>query len=727
MKLFKRTLYIFISLIVFQSGFTIILITNVIKKSNSEDLRSELENESATIYNSFNSWKRSIWSSLIDLKNDKKLKNLLTKATRVNFRETVVRHLAEKFSNVGFDSFVIKGNGLVDFYLMPLKYRYSSVGALRSIANRKNHPYIELKLLDNELLMIGAIRLYGTRSSYIDIFIVEHINNEFCSRIIVNRRSRVGFFLGDTLLCGNFNGKIVREKIELSGMNTCYKEFYNVEIGSVKYGIAAQKIDELKVNGKYRDLFLITGLSNTPYVARLFLIRRTVLYVSLISALLTIVLSFFLTKNITRPIKDLLFAMYRIKDGDYDVRIEVGQDNEIGELFKGFTEMADKLYQDKLTMERYIREITFLNDYNEKILHSIRVGIAIINGEYIIEKANDFFFEFFNLKEGEVIGKKIDSFGIVDEGIISEMGQLMGGKKDFYSTIKRYRNKRVYEIKLYPFRRGETNEEGTSRCILVADDISKKIEFEEKIFQAEKLSSIGMLSAGVAHEVNNPLSSIMTNIQNLIEDEKDESRRISLKLIEQETRRIARIVRELLEFSSTKQDRSQGADVNRVIDEVVRLISYSLKQDRISIEKDLAVDIPRMAMSEDELKQIIINLIKNSIQAITDEGQIVIKTGVRVNAKKALVFLSVRDNGIGMEKEIIPKIFDPFFTTKHNGEGTGLGLSVVYGIINKYKGSIKIKSKPGEGTEVILEVPALMENFETRESSGEDETVRSSK
>ncbi len=719
MKLFKRTLYIFISLIIFQSGFTILLITNIIKKSNTEDLRSELENESAIIYNSFNSWKRSIWNSLIDLKNDKKLKVLLSKANRINFHETVVKYLAKKFSNAGFDSFVIKGNKIVDFYLMPLKYRYSNIGALREIVNKKNHPYIELKFLDNELLLIGAIRLYSSRTSYIDIFIIEHINNEFCSRIIVNRRSKVGFFLDKKVLCGNFSGQVVKEKIKFSGMNTSYKEFYNVDIGGVKYGISAQKIDELRVNGEYRDLFLVTGLSNTPYVARLFLIRTTVLYVSLISALLTIVLSFFLTKNITKPIKDLLFAMYRIKDGDYSVKIVGSQDNEIGELFRGFTEMADKLYEDKLTMERYIKEITFLNDYNEKILHSIRVGIAIINSEYMVEKTNDFFFEFFNLKEGEVIGKRIDSLGIIDEGILSEMERLLKGEKDFYSTIKRYKNKKVYEIKLYPFRRGATGKEDTARCILVADDISKKIEFEEKIFQAEKLSSIGMLSAGVAHEVNNPLSSIMTNIQNLIEDEEDEARKISLKLIEQETRRIARIVRELLEFSSTKQNESLGADVNRVIGEVVRLISYSLKQDRITIEKKLAENIPRMVISEDELKQVIINLIKNSIQAITDEGKITIKTEMKNSRNKKLVILSIKDDGIGMEKEIIPKIFDPFFTTKHNGEGTGLGLSVVYGIINKYKGRIKIKSKPGYGTEVILEVPAL-----TKEH-GRKKTVRS--
>ncbi len=706
MKLFNKTLYIFIALIVFQSTFTIIFVTRIIKKSNIEDLREELESDSAAIYDGFHSWKRSIWKSFIDLKQSKELKQLLAKSTNDTWNYQVITYLAKKFSDLGFDSFIVKGNKIfVTPAIMPLKYQYSNIDSL-NLENERDHPYIRLVFVNDELLMIGVVRIFIDADSFIDIFIIEHINEEFCSRIIVNKRSKICVAVEDRCLCGNWGGDVIANEINLSGINISYREFYNVRILGLQYGLVVQKIDRLLVDGEYRDVFIITGLSDTPYVERLSLIRRTVLYVSLISALLTILLSFFLTNNITHPIRDLLMAMYRIKDGDYSVRIKSEQNNEIGELFNGFSEMAEKLYQDKLTLESYIKEITFLKDYNETILHSIKVGIAIINDEHVVEKANSFFFEFFNLKESDIIGKVIDDFPVVDSIILKEMDQLLLGKRDFYSTVKRYQNsKRVFEIKLYPFHRDKKMSGDRFRCVLVVDDISKKIEFEEKIFQAEKLSSIGMLSAGVAHEVNNPLSSIMTNIQNLIEEEENQQRKVSLKLIEKETRRIARIVKELLEFSSSGREKVVRADANRVIDEVISLISYSLERNKIVIEKDLTRNLPLIAISEDELKQVIINLIKNSLQAIKRDGKIIIAT--RLSTKEGFVLLSVNDDGMGITKEVISKIFDPFFTTKSNGEGTGLGLSVVYGIVNKYKGNIKIKSKPGKGTEVLLEIPVL--------------------
>jgi two-component system NtrC family sensor kinase len=264
----------------------------------------------------------------------------------------------------------------------------------------------------------------------------------------------------------------------------------------------------------------------------------------------------------------------------------------------------------------------------------------------------------------------------------------------------------VYEIKLYPLAgTGELNDESAG-CVFTVDDISEKIEFEEKIFQAEKLSSLSVLSAGVAHEINNPLSSIMSNVQNLIEEEEKEDKKISLKWIEQETRRIARTVRELLNFSSSDAAANTGANVNEVIAQVINIIKYSINKEKdISFKTEFENGLPCAVINEDELQHVIINLINNSIQAVEDSGTVFVCTFSHKN--NHAINIVVEDDGKGIAEEHIPHIFDPFFTTKHNGEGTGLGLSVVYGIVRKYNGHIKVDSKLGQGTRISLVIPTL--------------------
>jgi len=145
--------------------------------------------------------------------------------------------------------------------------------------------------------------------------------------------------------------------------------------------------------------------------------------------------------------------------------------------------------------------------------------------------------------------------------------------------------------------------------------------------------------------------------------------------------------------------------MNAVIDEVLRLIRYSIKKEsRISIETDFALELPPVAVGEDEFKQITINLINNSLQAIGEGGTITIRTAVSDDPER--VELSVRDTGCGIPAAILPRIFDPFFTTKGNDGNTGLGLSVVYGIVTKYRGKVTAESEAGVGTTMRISLPA---------------------
>jgi signal transduction histidine kinase len=324
----------------------------------------------------------------------------------------------------------------------------------------------------------------------------------------------------------------------------------------------------------------------------------------------------------------------------------------------------------------------------------------------MVEKVNSAFLESFHLAGVRVVGAPLTylDIDIVDEMVAEKIFSIFRREREFYSEVKRSLSGRVFEIRLYPFYSSEGELREASGCVFMAEDISAKTELAEKILQAEKLSTLSMLSAGMAHEINNPLSSILSNVQNLIDEEGSSERRISLRWIEQETRRIGRIVQGLLNFASADSGHAPGSDVNAVVRDVIGLVSHSIaREGRIRIDTRLGPDLPLSVVSNDELKQVVINLLKNSLHAISGPGRILISTrmaGGRIS-------LVVADTGSGIPKEIVPRIFDPFFTTKANGTGTGLGLSVVYGIMTKYVGAIDVKSREGHGARFSLSLPCL--------------------
>jgi signal transduction histidine kinase len=710
MKLFTKTFLFFISIIIIQSSLAFFIITNIIKKNNQEDAKKELTEEASFVYESFNAWKRSLWIDLIRLREDGRLKSMLLDPDVNSPTKQLFSYIRETVLAGGIDCMVIKSTVFPHVELIPYEYSIFTLSDLQSLRKIKDHPYLQTALIGTGLNLVGTCSLDLSPDFTVDMFLIKHIGQNFCQNLTAERRSDASFVIGDQILVGDLIDLSFFSQGEDFRMRSVYEELYDVKIEDGRYNIAFNKLGELKTSAGTRPLFLVTALSNTPYQKRVIAVKRIVLFVSLLGALLTAVLSLFLSRNISRPVKKLLRGMYRVKNGNYDTAIGMKYGSEMGELLHGFNEMALKLSQDKAQMEDYIREIIMLKDYSEKIIHSIRAGIAIINPSFRIEKANSSFLRYVQLDERQIIGAPIRDApnGLVDEDILEQMRLLLLGEKEFYSKVKRSEDHRVYEIKLYPLAGIRSQGESTAGCVFTVDDISEKLELEEKIFQAEKLSSLSMLSAGVAHEINNPLSSIMSNVQNLMEEEWDEERKVSLGWIEQETLRIARTVRALLNFSSSDARGKQGSDVNEVIVQVIGIIKYSIPRHKdIRIETDLADDLPKAVINEDELQQVILNLVHNSIQAVEKTGVVSVRTSVRRPEHR--IRIVVQDNGGGIQKEHIPHIFDPFFTTKRDGQGTGLGLSVVYGIVRKQGGHINIESEFGKGTTIALEFPPLSE------------------
>jgi len=226
---------------------------------------------------------------------------------------------------------------------------------------------------------------------------------------------------------------------------------------------------------------------------------------------------------------------------------------------------------------------------------------------------------------------------------------------------------------------------------------------QQQLIRSEKLASLGKLSAGVAHEINNPLTGILTFSQLLMEQFPPESQEHQdLKVIVQETIRCRNIVRGLLEFARQSAPEKRSVGIKELLQEVLYMVANQESFQNIKIEKTIDPDIPDLMADKDQLKQVLFNIVVNASEAMSGVGTL------RINAEwmrdRSQVALHFRDSGPGIDSENLNKLFDPFFTTKEMG--TGLGLAISYGIIKAHRGNIEIESKVGEGTHVLITLPA---------------------
>ena len=235
------------------------------------------------------------------------------------------------------------------------------------------------------------------------------------------------------------------------------------------------------------------------------------------------------------------------------------------------------------------------------------------------------------------------------------------------------------------------------------DDIIKQLmEKQSQLVEAEKLASIGKLAAGIAHEINNPLTSVLTFSNLMLEQcPPDDPRHGRLKLMVKETNRARTIVRQLLNFGRESVIKPEKIDINRPVEEIADSLIAQEAFKGIELTVDLAKDLPFVYADPAQLGQVVLNLLLNAIHAVTPPGKIEVTT----RRNDAVVELMVRDTGKGIEVEHLRRIFDPFFTTKHASKGTGLGLAVSYGIIKKHGGDIAVESEVGKGATFSVRLP----------------------
>ena len=302
------------------------------------------------------------------------------------------------------------------------------------------------------------------------------------------------------------------------------------------------------------------------------------------------------------------------------------------------------------------------------------------------------------------------------EGVISSINA-----KNFVSNIemdlKHADGRRIRSLISGSLDQGAA-ERGPTIHFLVKD-IEERRQIEEQIAQADKLASIGQLSAGIAHEINNPLGVILGYTQLLIRHTDTSSETFQdLKTIEKHVRNCKTIVEDLLHFTRSSPPQETIIRIDEAMDDVLQFVQQHAELNQIEVIREYDGNVPEMMLDEKKMKQVFMNLIMNARHAVGESG--ILTIGTEYNRERNTVEIRITDNGYGIDKKNLSRIFDPFFTTKPTGEGTGLGLSVSYGIVKNHGGDIRVESVPGEGSTFSIILPKTPPN-PLRESKSDGE------
>lgn len=349
-------------------------------------------------------------------------------------------------------------------------------------------------------------------------------------------------------------------------------------------------------------------------------------------------------------------------------------------------------------------ELDRMRQFSENILESLNDGLAVLDRNGRVVRWNRQLEELYGIRHEHAVGRAAED--LFDAQIVDMIRGLAGGAPEgaaYYRVplATRHETPRRLLVNLgtTPLRDSHSNVVGS---ILILEDISSRVQLEEQLQISEKMASIGLLAAGVAHEVNTPLTGISSFTQMLLESAKpDDPATPVLEKIERQTFRAAKIVSGLLNLARPAQVDSGPCDLNAVINDVLSLLEHQFRTGSIQVRKELASASPSVQGIEHKLQQVFLNLFLNARDAMPRGGWLTIIT--REDPQSALV--EVADTGSGIPAELLSRIYDPFFTTKDIGKGTGLGLSIAYGIVQEHGGTITCDSQVGQGTRFTIRLP----------------------
>jgi hypothetical protein len=378
------------------------------------------------------------------------------------------------------------------------------------------------------------------------------------------------------------------------------------------------------------------------------------------------------------------------------------------------------------SLQRKVEEYERLKEFSENIVESINVGILAADLDDRVESWNTQIEKLTGIPRQSAVGRKLAELFPAD---LSDQFERVRGQTGIHHIYKFVLHPTALSVlpshAPVPINGGASAgpalaaQNGASSTLNVAiaplvskdfeqigrliifDDVTDRAELEQRLVQADKLSSIGLLAAGVAHEVNTPLAVISTYAQMLAKQvANDDQKSILLDKIAKQTFRASEIVNSLLNFSRTSTTSFGDVDLNKVVRETMSLLEHQIQKVGVEVKLDLAAGLPPVHGNAGKLQQVFLNLFLNARDAMDGGGVL----SVRTWAEESGARVDVSDTGHGIPAEHIQRIYDPFFTTKGSRKGTGMGLAVTYGIVQEHKGSIEVSSRQG-GTRFHLRLP----------------------
>ncbi|HEY9594088.1 MAG TPA: ATP-binding protein [Spirochaetia bacterium] len=436
---------------------------------------------------------------------------------------------------------------------------------------------------------------------------------------------------------------------------------------------------------------------------------RSVLLSYLTAFLVTLAVSVFFAAGFTtlsiQPFMRLSQWLHRYMDSGEVGKLDIRSRDEIGFLAGAFHGMVSSLIEEKRVISDQLDQISLLHAYNERVMNAIPAGIVVTGPEGAIEFCNEFFAGLVgcgveNLKGAKLTEVMERSFTLrsgssAGEPFLHEGDTVVEGLlRDGTDGQSRHFTAKTSGVALSGTRRGS---------LVVLEDITASERFWARISLADRITSLGILSAGMAHEINNPLGTILSHVNYLKAVETEQDKLDSLGWIERETNRIAAIIRRIRAYSAPSARDETRADLNAVAGETVEVLRFTLEKKKLLLTEDFTDGRCTVACPSDELKQVLLNILLNACEACAEGGTIRLRTHRGPDGRASL---TVADNGVGIRPADMKNIFDPFFTTKLATQGNGLGLSICYAIVKRAGGDIRVSSTPGCGTEVEVTLRA---------------------
>ncbi len=481
------------------------------------------------------------------------------------------------------------------------------------------------------------------------------------------------------------DGEVLAEARGSNDNKNTFLITYPIEVGGSALGSVEVSFSMERVNAISRNMII-----------------SAIVFILIIHAIGLAINNAIVNSLVIRPIGKLVATARRIKDGSLKDRIIMESRSEFGELATAFNEMATSLDRNFTALEQSGKEVQTEKNKLEAILQSLADGLFVSNSDGLIVS--------FNRAAEDISGYTAhEALGLHCEEVFKT--RLCADACALHNEDKTIRNKeteiitkdgrrRIVSVSSAIIRDSDNRSIGGVQTFR---DITDEKERQVMLCQAEKLAAIGQMSAGLAHEINNPLGNIFGYAKLLLKDNVlTDAQREKIGIIAEQAKKGSSVVQGLLDYSRQTGARRVAVTVNRIVEDIIRLLQPQAEKNAIRIVPALG-ELSDIYADPRQIEQVIFNLAINAMQAIGRDGTIWIETLTTTSGKAEI---RVKDTGPGISEEIQCRIFDPFFTTKPVGKGTGLGLSICLGIIKDHGGSIDVESRIEEGATFIVRLPA---------------------